>query len=68
MLDPSAGEPQERSWQVLKKGGILVSLLSPSVVERAKAHGVRGAWFIAEPSAEQPGLRMSASSQSAPAA
>ncbi|MDY7230302.1 NADP-dependent oxidoreductase [Hyalangium rubrum] len=53
VLDPIAGETQERSWQVLKKGGILVSLLNPSVVERAKAHGVRGAWFITEPSAEQ---------------
>jgi NADPH:quinone reductase-like Zn-dependent oxidoreductase len=53
VLDPIAGETQERSWQVLKKGGILVSLLDPSAPRKAQAHGVRGAWFLARPEAEQ---------------
>ncbi len=53
VLDPIAGETQERSWQVLKKGGILVSLLDSSAPEKAKAHGVRGAWFLVRPEAEQ---------------
>jgi len=53
VLDPIAGETQERSWQVLKKGGILVSLLDSSAPQKAEAHGVRGAWFLVRPEAEQ---------------
>jgi NADPH:quinone reductase-like Zn-dependent oxidoreductase len=53
VLDPIAGETQARSWQVLKKGGILVSLLDPSAPKQAEAHGVRGAWFLVSPDAEQ---------------
>jgi NADPH:quinone reductase-like Zn-dependent oxidoreductase len=53
VLDPIGGETQERSWQVLKKGGILVSLLDSSAPQKAQAHGVRGAWFLARPEAEQ---------------
>jgi NADPH:quinone reductase-like Zn-dependent oxidoreductase len=43
VLDPIGGETQERSWQVLKKGGILASLVQPPSEEKAKAFGVRGA-------------------------
>jgi len=53
VLDPIAGDTMERSWQVLKKGGILVSLLDSSAPQKAQAHGVRGAWFLVRPEAEQ---------------
>jgi NADPH:quinone reductase-like Zn-dependent oxidoreductase len=42
VLDTIGGETQERSWQVLKKGGILASLVQPPSDEKAKAFGVRG--------------------------
>jgi NADPH:quinone reductase-like Zn-dependent oxidoreductase len=42
VLDTIGGETQERSWQVLKKGGILVSLVQPPSEKKAKEHGVRG--------------------------
>jgi NADPH:quinone reductase-like Zn-dependent oxidoreductase len=42
VLDTIGGETQERSWQVLKKGGILVSLVQPPSENEAKEHGVRG--------------------------
>jgi NADPH:quinone reductase-like Zn-dependent oxidoreductase len=41
VLDTITGETMQRSWQVLKKGGILVSILEPPKPEKAAAHGVR---------------------------
>jgi NADPH:quinone reductase-like Zn-dependent oxidoreductase len=41
ILDTITGETMERSWPVLKKGGILVSILQPPSPEKAAAHGVR---------------------------
>jgi len=41
VLDTITGETMERSWQCLKKGGILVSILEPPKPEKAAAHGVR---------------------------
>jgi NADPH:quinone reductase-like Zn-dependent oxidoreductase len=41
VLDTITGETMERSWQVLKKGGILVSILEPPKPEKAAAHGCR---------------------------
>ena len=43
VLDTLGGETQERSWSVLKKGGILVSLVQPPSEEKAKELGVRAA-------------------------
>src|SRR3979490_228056 len=37
------GDPQNRSWKVLKKGGILVSIDAPPSAEEAAKHGVRSA-------------------------
>lgn len=42
VLDTIGGDTQERSWQVLKKGGILVSLVQSPSENKAKEHGVRG--------------------------
>src|SRR5207245_1168211 len=47
------GETQERSWSVLKKGGVLVSLVQPPSGEKAKELGVRAALLGAQPSGAQ---------------
>lgn len=41
VLDTVGGETQDRSWQVLKTGGTLVSLLKQPSLERAKDLGIR---------------------------
>ncbi len=53
VLDTVGGETLERSWTVVKKGGVLVSVASPPSPEQAEAHGVRSVWFIVKPSREQ---------------
>jgi NADPH:quinone reductase-like Zn-dependent oxidoreductase len=40
VFDTIGGDTRKRSWQVLKKGGILVSIISPPSVEEANIHGV----------------------------
>jgi NADPH:quinone reductase-like Zn-dependent oxidoreductase len=52
VLDSLAGEVRERSWQVLKKGGVLVTLLGQPPIE-GNVHGVRGAGFLVQPNAAQ---------------
>jgi NADPH:quinone reductase-like Zn-dependent oxidoreductase len=42
VFDLVGGEIQDRSWAVLRKGGILVSTLAEPSKERAAAHGVSG--------------------------
>ena len=53
VLDTITGETMERSWKVLKKGGVLVSILQPPSAEKAAAHGVRCAHVFVQPSHEQ---------------
>jgi NADPH:quinone reductase-like Zn-dependent oxidoreductase len=53
VLDTLAGDTQSRSWTVLKKGGILVSIVAPPSAEEASKRGVRSAFFSAHPSASQ---------------
>ena len=53
VLDTMGGDTQERSWQVLKPGGILVSIASPPPAEIATAHGVRRAFVFTQPNAAQ---------------
>ena len=53
VLDTIGGETQERSWQVLKKGGILVSLVQPPSENKAKEHGVRGIRLGARPNGQE---------------
>lgn len=43
VLDTIGGDTLQRSWGVLKPGGILVSLVEPPSAETAAAHGVRAA-------------------------
>jgi NADPH:quinone reductase-like Zn-dependent oxidoreductase len=53
VLDTLGGETQERSWSVLKKGGVLVSLLQPPSEEKAEELGVRAALLGAQPNGAQ---------------
>src|SRR6476646_10588050 len=53
VLDLIGGETQERSWSVLKKGGVLLSLVQPPSVEKAKTLGVRAAFVAGHPSGAQ---------------
>src|SRR5262249_45832713 len=48
-LDPIGGDTQERSWKVLKKGGILVSLVQPPSQEKGRAVSARGAMVQSRP-------------------
>ena len=45
VLDTIGGETQERSWKVLKRGGILVSIVQPPSEQEAKAYGVRAVFM-----------------------
>lgn len=42
VIDSVGGETQDRSWQVLKKGGILVTIMEPPPKGKAEEYGVRG--------------------------
>ena len=55
VLDTIGGDTQQRSWQVLKKGGILVATLGISSQEAARQHGVRGEGVMVHPDASQLG-------------
>ena len=49
VLDPIGSDTQERSWKVLKTGGVLVSLVQPPSEEKAKSVGARGAMVQTRP-------------------
>ena len=51
VLDTVGGDTEQRSWRVLKRGGILVSIVSSPSPEIAKEHGVRQAFVFIEPNA-----------------
>ena len=53
VLDSLAGETRTRSWQVLKKGGILVSILGPPSAEEATRYGVRAGSLLVQPNAAE---------------
>ncbi len=49
VLDLIGGDTQERSWDVLKPGGILVSTASPPSKETAAEKGVRAEMMMVQP-------------------
>jgi NADPH:quinone reductase-like Zn-dependent oxidoreductase len=49
VLDPVGGDTQERSWQVLKKGGLLLSVVEPPSADKAKALGIQAAFVASHP-------------------
>ncbi|HYL55096.1 MAG TPA: NADP-dependent oxidoreductase [Gemmatimonadales bacterium] len=53
VLDSVGGDTLERSWSVLRKGGVLVTIADSAPAEKAVKYGVRGVEFIVEPSRAQ---------------
>ncbi len=54
VLDMVGGDTLERSWQVMKQGGVLVTVVSPRFShEEAKRLNVRPVFFVVEPNREQ---------------
>ncbi len=53
VLDTMSGDTRERSWGVLKQGGILVSILGAPPVEVADSYQVRAAGAFVRPHAAQ---------------
>jgi NADPH:quinone reductase-like Zn-dependent oxidoreductase len=49
VLDTMGGDTQQRSWSVLKPGGILISTVQPPSEETAAAHGVRQHFIVSAP-------------------
>jgi NADPH:quinone reductase-like Zn-dependent oxidoreductase len=49
VLDTIGGDTQQRSWKVLKPGGMLVSTVQAPSQETATAHGVRQAMVFSSP-------------------
>jgi NADPH:quinone reductase-like Zn-dependent oxidoreductase len=53
VLDTVGGATMERSWVVLRRGGVLVSVADEPSPERAAALGLRAASFIVQPNRGQ---------------
>src|SRR2546423_11213465 len=54
VFDTVGGDTLQRSWHVIKPGGVLVSIVSPQPsFEKAKAHGIHPFWFIVEPNRDE---------------
>jgi NADPH:quinone reductase-like Zn-dependent oxidoreductase len=53
VFDTIGGETQKRSLEALKKGGILVSIVSAPSAEDAARHGIRQAHVMVQPNALQ---------------
>jgi NADPH:quinone reductase-like Zn-dependent oxidoreductase len=54
VFDTVGGDTLQRSWQVIKPGGGLVTIVSPPPsFENAKAHGIRPFWFVVEPNRDE---------------
>jgi NADPH:quinone reductase-like Zn-dependent oxidoreductase len=50
VLDTVGGDTLERSWSVLRPGGVLVSIVDNIPAGKPEQHGVRGMYFIVDPS------------------
>jgi len=53
VFDTITGETADRSWQVIKKGGVYVSILAPPSHEKAAARGVRAEHVFVQPKIDQ---------------
>jgi len=51
VMDTIGGDTLQRSWQVLRKGGFLVSIAALPSAEVAATHGVRQAFVVLRPNA-----------------
>jgi NADPH:quinone reductase-like Zn-dependent oxidoreductase len=52
VFDLVDGDTRERSWKLLKRGGLLVTTLTEPSPERATQHGVRATRYTVEPDGE----------------
>lgn len=52
VFDTIGGDVQDRSWQIIKPGGILVSVISPPSEAQASAHQCRSAFVFIQPRAD----------------
>jgi NADPH:quinone reductase-like Zn-dependent oxidoreductase len=53
VLDTVGGDAQRRSWNVLRKGGMLVSIVAPPSTEEARRHEATAATFTTRPDGAQ---------------
>jgi NADPH:quinone reductase-like Zn-dependent oxidoreductase len=53
VLDAVGGDVVQRSWQVLRKGAVMVSVVKPIPENESRERGVRGVFFIVEPDRDQ---------------
>jgi NADPH:quinone reductase-like Zn-dependent oxidoreductase len=53
VLDPVGGDTQRRSMEVLRQGGLLVSLTQPPDAQAAQARGIRAQLLVHRPRAER---------------
>ena len=53
VLDAVGGDTVQRSWQVLRKGGVMVSVVKPIPESEPREQGARGVFFIVEPDRDQ---------------
>ena len=53
VLDTITGETADRSYQVIRKSGMYVSILMPPSQEKAAAHAIRAAHTFVQANAEQ---------------
>ena len=53
VLDTIGGDTQDRSFAVLKPGGVLVSVVAAPDQEKAARHGVRALFFLVEVSSDR---------------
>jgi NADPH:quinone reductase-like Zn-dependent oxidoreductase len=53
VFDLVDGETRDRSWKLLKKGGVLVSTLTDPSQETAARHGVRAMRYTVEPDGDE---------------
>jgi len=49
VLETLGGDTQQRSWKVLKKGGMLVSIVQPPSPDEAAKRGAKSAMFGRQP-------------------
>jgi len=53
LLDTLGGDTQERSWVMLQRGGMLVTIVQPPSEETAAARGVRPGMVASSPLIQQ---------------
>jgi NADPH:quinone reductase-like Zn-dependent oxidoreductase len=53
VLDLVGGDTQDRSWSVLRSGGVLVSTISQPDTSHGGGRGVAGKWFATRPDGKQ---------------